>query len=442
MEIIVENFGKIKSARINLEDYTIFIGNNNSGKTYLMQLIYGLLIELKNIYGAKNTLFKSLPFRADSTNVKKIVDCVNEWLKKNKNEIVKTIFSESLEIGKIEIQIDPYKYESYCSELKILEKKEIDENVFSFKEEYKESKGPFLCLVNREGEIIILDDDFSMRRDKPRAWDFFISCVMDDLLSTELGSDCLYLPASRSGLNLVYKEILAGQASYRFSEMDLRNRMNPQKLGLTRPVFDYMLFLQKYRFDSDASMSNRSEIDFINKKIIKGEISNKGNGIRYKTDTGKDLPLHLSSSMVNELSPIIHLLTSSNDVGFVFYDEVETCQHPTTQLLLARLLNRLVNVGYKLIISTHSDTMAAAINNILYLSRMKNEKKVMKSRHYESSDLLKNRNFHAYQFVSKNGLTKVEEVPWQGGVGLGFDFTLFNKSNEILVDDYNAMREV
>ena len=265
---------------------------------------------------------------------------------------------------------------------------------------------------------------------------------MDDLLSTELGSDCLYLPASRSGLNLVYKEILAGQASYRFSEMDLRNRMNPQKLGLTRPVFDYMLFLQKYRFDSDASMSNGSEIDFINKKIIKGEISNKGNGIRYKTDTGKELPLYLSSSMVNELSPIIHLLTSSNDIGYVFYDEIETSQHPTTQLQLARLLNRLVNIGYKLIVSTHSDTMAAAINNILYLSRMKNEKNVMKSRHYESSDLLKKRNFHAYQFVSKNGLTKVEEVPWQGDIGLGFDFTLFNKSNEILVDDYNAMREV
>ena len=163
MEIIVEDFGKIKSAKINLEDYTIFIGNNNSGKTYLMQLIYGLLVELKNIYGAKNTLFKSLPFRVDSTNVEKIVDCVNEWLKKNKKEIVKTIFSESLEIGKIEIQIDPHKYESYYSELKILEKKELDENVFSFKDEYKESKGPFLCLVNREGEIIILDDYFSMR---------------------------------------------------------------------------------------------------------------------------------------------------------------------------------------------------------------------------------------------------------------------------------------
>ena len=38
MQIQIENFGKIKSANVVLDGYTIFIGDNNSGKTYLMQL--------------------------------------------------------------------------------------------------------------------------------------------------------------------------------------------------------------------------------------------------------------------------------------------------------------------------------------------------------------------------------------------------------------------
>ena len=37
----VENFAKIESAKVNIDDYTLFVGQNNSGKTFLMQLIQG-----------------------------------------------------------------------------------------------------------------------------------------------------------------------------------------------------------------------------------------------------------------------------------------------------------------------------------------------------------------------------------------------------------------
>ena len=35
--INVKNFGKIKSARVNIDNFTVFVGNNNSGKTQLME---------------------------------------------------------------------------------------------------------------------------------------------------------------------------------------------------------------------------------------------------------------------------------------------------------------------------------------------------------------------------------------------------------------------
>ena len=43
MIIHIRNFGKIESADIDLGNLTIFVGENNSGKTYIMQLIYGLI---------------------------------------------------------------------------------------------------------------------------------------------------------------------------------------------------------------------------------------------------------------------------------------------------------------------------------------------------------------------------------------------------------------
>ena len=52
MIIHIRNFGKIESADIDLGNLTIFVGENNSGKTYIMQLIYGLI----NFFSTKESL--------------------------------------------------------------------------------------------------------------------------------------------------------------------------------------------------------------------------------------------------------------------------------------------------------------------------------------------------------------------------------------------------
>ncbi len=50
MKVKVENFGKIKSAEIDLRKMNLFIGDNNSGKSYLSSLIYGLFNNKFTIY--------------------------------------------------------------------------------------------------------------------------------------------------------------------------------------------------------------------------------------------------------------------------------------------------------------------------------------------------------------------------------------------------------
>ncbi len=45
-KLIVENFGKINKAEIEICPLTLFVGDNNSGKSYLLSLIWALFEEM------------------------------------------------------------------------------------------------------------------------------------------------------------------------------------------------------------------------------------------------------------------------------------------------------------------------------------------------------------------------------------------------------------
>ena len=46
----VENFAKIKKASVKISPLMCFVGDNNSGKSYLMSLLWGILTIGKDIF--------------------------------------------------------------------------------------------------------------------------------------------------------------------------------------------------------------------------------------------------------------------------------------------------------------------------------------------------------------------------------------------------------
>ena len=40
--LIIEKFGKIERADIQMAPFTLFVGDNNSGKSYLLSLLWGI----------------------------------------------------------------------------------------------------------------------------------------------------------------------------------------------------------------------------------------------------------------------------------------------------------------------------------------------------------------------------------------------------------------
>lgn len=440
MQIRVENFGKIRSANVNLDGYTIFVGDNNSGKTYLMQLIYGVLDYLKRIHFPKNESTNSI----EST---KIIPLVNKLLQEKKEEIVQNTFKKQIAIGLLEIN---------ALETNFLETKKIFHLKKLSKEEYRNLSGKESTFLQEENEDVNI---FSIFEDNELKHSIFAHfnvpevILRDEMLRFAVRrilkmsplslEKNIFLPASRSGLMLTRPFVFANKNEDNLLfPRDSRQEKKENEFGLTQPVYDFLNFLQTHKPSERKTSQNAPLISFINKNIIHGEMKPITNEYGYKADGAKELlhPSH-TSSMVNEISPIVQILTSVRKFQFIFYDEIETCQHPTTQIQMARLLNRMVNANYKMIVSTHSDTMATAINIAIAIEKLKDSDKKLAELGYEKTDILKNSNVvHAYQFIKNKEGTVVEEVKRHASMGLNFDFTLFNEANKKLFDAYQHLK--
>lgn len=217
--------------------------------------------------------------------------------------------------------------------------------------------------------------------------------------------------------------------------------LGKKSLGLTRPVYEYLEFLQTYRFDSRDTQQKKI-VDFISDNIVDGKFDIDSNAILYKSRySDKFFPAHLSSSMLNELAPLVMMLTNLGDYNYIFYDEIETCLHPSKQIEMARLVVRLVNSNYKMVISTHSDTMAIALNNLILLSHLKNKEVKTEKLGYNKDDFFQKDDIHIYQFKCHKGKTTVSEIEMYPNINIGYDFDLFNQSSDKLYTDAKTIME-
>lgn len=456
MIIHVRNFGKIESADIDLSDLVVFVGENNSGKTYLMQLIYGLFSFFYNIDSDEiDKVFFDLKDKKDQIIIKhdnlefyrSFQAALNNCVEQNKNAIIERMFhTNSLTIDSLSVEFDPLP----------------DELSLSCDGEVKHGRSIFKQYsIHKNNELL---HTFGFGESMPQKDINHITVLelMDILLSELTGlsiheynrrrdeKSFIYLPASRSGIMLLYANYLSNDKRNRELEYeDFTSAGNTSgdmenEYGLTEPVYDFLMFLLKHK-DSELAIKNHQKLlSFIDENIIDGHLDKVGNTMRYRPEkSDQSIPIFLSSSLVSEIAPIYQIISGIRRFTYVMYDEIETCQHPTKQLQLARLLVRMVNEGLKMIVSTHSDTMAAAINNLVTLSCKENRLELASKLNYEQADLIRAADVKAYQFkIGDNGKTKVLEVPSHFSVGVGFDFDLFNVTNDRIYRDAVTLAEV
>lgn len=110
-------------------------------------------------------------------------------------------------------------------------------------------------------------------------------------------------------------------------------------------------------------------------QVLRGQVQahpNRPSDFRFiPLGTSIEIPMGSASSVVTEVYPFVHLLRTGNIPAFLVVEEPEAHLHPRIQRKLARVLVRLANRGVKLLISTHSDIFAQQINNCLKLGAAK-----------------------------------------------------------------------
>ena len=109
------------------------------------------------------------------------------------------------------------------------------------------------------------------------------------------------------------------------------------------------------------------------KRLMSGYYAASSDTIEFRSSARGDrrfaIPLHLASSSARGLSDLYFFLRHvASPNHLLIIDEPESHLDTANQVLLARLLARLVQAGLKVLLTTHSDYLIKEFNNLIMLN--------------------------------------------------------------------------
>lgn len=433
----IEKFAKIESADIRITPLMCFVGDNNSGKSYLMSLLWGVLTLGKD-------MFPKAP--SDSKAYKKC----ESWLKENKNrsiEFTENIvemyiqwFNELLDIHKNDLLHKIFNYEVGAEKILIRDykrKKKLEVQWENAGERYSVTESyirfPKQKMYTREQLL---------RMNAYICWNILMEGIAAPLYTPIIKGrrmgEPVYLPASRTGFMLTYSQLIENSLQVSFAPASRENLS-----ALTLPYVDFLQLITK--FEAKTRVNKKSEwiIDYIEHNMTKGNLTVKKDMvplIQYHPEgTDREIPLYVASSIVAEISPLLLLFKSDINFKTLVIEEPEAHLHPELQQRMARLIINLVNQGIPVWITTHSDTMLQHINNMLKLKVNKHCTELMEEYGYQKNDLVDTKDVSMYQFaetgVGKSKLEKLECTQY------GYVIPTFNDALKQILKEVYAFQE-
>lgn len=415
---IIEEFGKIRQAEIETAPLTLFVGDNNSGKSYLLSLLWA-------IYTAdeKSVLFSGLPelkcssyseisekishlmqnsMESQGQEIKissvKFLQVLNTMLEKNKDRFVAEIFnSKQVPIRKLSV--------------------EMQEEFDLFIEcRRKETRIEINISYSAERSGIFFPEEMLEKNTE-----FMINIICRDILLRFLkgkkvpyrNSNVVYFPAARTGFMLAKNVINKVGRQMTYDVTDIYDTEREAMEPFTKPIIRFLDAMEDLSLDHKTKYEEI--VSWIEQEMAYGSIQYgseaNGNEIRYVPKGSEiSLPLRASSAVVTELAPLLLLLKYKRRLGAICYEEPEMCLHPQLQQEMGRLLIRLVNSGIFMIATTHSDIIVQHINNMCRLSGRNAPETLLESLGLVPEDLINARKVSVYQFTDKGAFSIVEQV--------------------------------
>jgi predicted ATP-dependent endonuclease of OLD family len=416
MKIQLQNVGTIKNSTFDLsKNLIILCGPNNTGKTYAAYSIYGACERIKeHIHYIHNILYESMLniTTADeltySIDTKELLEECNTVVSPSIMRIELDFFSNLFATNAQKFKTAHINIEFDIAQIK---KTIARNNKFLIHDVLLE-----LDLNESETAIIIKTAEYSFKKNK-NTLDLAFYIAISQLLSLK----AQIFTAERAAINLFSKELSIKRnelidelLSLKDKGKDLTSTLNSKAQRYPLPIKDNLEVandlanLQK----TDSPFAYLGEM--IEQEILGGRITATPEGEMefVQGKKNKAIGLHLSGSMVKSLSNLVFYFKHRAIEGdFIIIDEPELNLHPDNQCRVAKMLVRIVNAGFKVMISTHSDYIIRELNNLIMLHKnTPDTQRIMQKYGYQANDVLNPQDATVYLFTDTVSELPVSEL--------------------------------
>ena len=469
MRIRLKNLGILKHAEFSPGALTIICGENNTGKTYMAYALYGFLRSWREL----------VDFSISDAQIQRLL--VDGVLNIDLSQYVKTanqILAEACR--KYNKQLDRvfaatedrFRNSEFHIEVEI-------SDILNMKYEHK--------MMSTDGDNWEPDGDWHFSCEKRKGTQEIIFTLLAK--NKRRRREMLFRMANRFIHNRISDIIFCesppvpilpfpfissaertGAAIFRRELNFARNRLLDE-MAQANKVADSRDLLsegyQNYPSPVEANVEFISQLEYISKRksfitkeypdvleefadIIGGDYTITQNDQLYyiPKETEIRLTMDQSSSAVRSLLDLgFYLRYVAHKGDLLMVDEPELNLHPANQRRIARLFARLVNLGIKVFVTTHSDYIVKELNTLIMLNHDKPHlKRIAKENGYRDEELIRSDQVKVY--MAKKDLIPLEEgqkrrrrghtlVPADIDPELGIEASSFDET----IDDMNRILE-
>lgn len=368
MQLGIHNVGPVRSASVLLDDLTVLVGPNGSGKTTVSTILYAVLLAHKKARRQAGIgIVRRAALREDEPALERLGDRIIEnWQDEFRDSLerhLKRCFGRDLtqlaregRSGKGAAPRIVVGNPRGKSPWRLVFRLQRDGLVLD--RQHKD----FVRIQPPKGPIT--DSGRQMTVKQLRAYE----TQLRRLLVGGFPLDAVYFPAARSGFmqmrdalqSLLYGALGAGY----FDHVTVG--------AIPGTVADFLQFLANLDSSKHGEI-DEAEIDAFERSTLKGRITlqREAKGAAHSVLFSPDglthsWPIEFAATSAAELAPLLLYLRHASDLtDAVFIDEPEAHFHPRSQMDLARHLLAVSQSLSGLVLATHSDFLASGLSNAL-----------------------------------------------------------------------------
>lgn len=432
----IENLGRVASGHLELAPFTILVGKNNTGKSYVASLVWAIL-RRRGITSAEGRRGRTIPSLSNAlANLENVP-----------SELSFDLTDADWRSAEVAIQAT-LRDKGYYTGLFAFPEMETPKVVFKFDRyapfritviirqiEYDRYLHSLHVDTNDTGATLHINLGTKPRDGERGTYDtFFIDTVLNMMLNgprSDFFRSPIYIPAARTGLMVAFQPLVSSV----LGTLGIPSRAE-KSISLPAPI---VAFLQSMAFTERTAQNalGPNIAQELEADILGGSVTSTGGPnpeFSYSpSGSNMKIPLHVTSSMITELAPFLLMLRGNELSGFIF-EEPEAHLHIAAQRKIAIAIARLVNHGIPMVVTTHSDTFLQQINTLIHLHSHQSNRRLFRELGYKTSDVIDPARAKAYEFVEENSSTTFREVEKrrEGFVVPSLNDTLFEIAKEVL----------